>query len=100
MYYVVPLIIFSVWLSVVTYLHHTHKDTILYGDSAWSFYKGALMTVDRSYGRLIDFLHHNMETHMVHHMFFTSIPHYHIKAATAALKEQVGVLAFPLLTLL
>jgi len=88
-YYAVPLFIFSIWLSIVTFLHHTHKDATIYGDSTWSFYLGSLMTVDRSYGAIVDYFQHNIETHVIHHMFFTSIPHYRLVEATEASKEKL-----------
>lgn len=90
LYYFVPLLIFSCWLSVVTYLHHTHKDASVYDDGEWTYYKGAVMTVDRDFGSMINHLHHNIETHVIHHLFFTSIPHYHLKDATDAIKGDLG----------
>ena len=48
------------------------------------------MTIDRPYGSIYDFLHHRIgSTHVAHHVNHT-IPHYHAKEATEALKE-----AFP-----
>lgn len=54
------------------------------------FRKGSLWTIDRSFGPLINHLHHNIETHVVHHMFFTAIPHYHLVEATEAVKPLLG----------
>jgi len=88
--YFAPYIFFVMWLDLVTYLHHTDPELTYYRDSAWSFLKGALSTMDRSYGRVIDHLHHNIGTHMIHHMFFTKIPHYHLLDATEALKPMLG----------
>eukprot|EP01127_Copromyxa_protea_P003548 TRINITY_DN13358_c0_g1_i1.p1 TRINITY_DN13358_c0_g1~~TRINITY_DN13358_c0_g1_i1.p1 ORF type:complete len:364 (-),score=51.68 TRINITY_DN13358_c0_g1_i1:57-1148(-) len=93
-YYSVPLVIFSFWLSMVTYLHHTHKDVTIFGDSTWSYFKGSVNTVDRSYGWILDYFHHNIETHCVHHIFFSSIPHYHLVEATNAAKSVLGDLYF------
>lgn len=48
----------------------------------WDWLRGALSTVDRSCGPLLDMaFHHVTETHVCHHLF-PSIPHYH---------AQVGV---------
>lgn len=33
---------------------------------------------------------HNIETHVVHHIFFTQIPHYNLVKATDAVKELLG----------
>ena len=55
------------------------------------YYK-SLMTkphqVDRPYHPWIDFLHHHIsDCHVVHHLFYTKIPHYHLRQATDALVE-------------
>ena len=55
---------------------------LYYRDGAWTYYLGALSTVDRTYGSVIDHLHHNIETHVLHHVFFTKIPHYNLVKAT------------------
>ena len=52
--------------------------------------QGALSTIDRTYGRVIDYLHHDIGTHVVHHILFTAIPHYHLREATAAVKPLLG----------
>eukprot|EP00658_Telonema_sp_P-2_P037164 TRINITY_DN26758_c0_g1_i1.p1 TRINITY_DN26758_c0_g1~~TRINITY_DN26758_c0_g1_i1.p1 ORF type:complete len:110 (+),score=29.12 TRINITY_DN26758_c0_g1_i1:206-535(+) len=59
----------------------------VFDDTEWSFVKGAFETVDRDYGWGIDDFHHNItDGHVVHHLFSTSIPHYNLSAATAALR--------------
>lgn len=88
--YFVPWVIFLVWLDMVTYLHHTSPLNEYYRSSAWTFLRGGLSTVDRSYGSLVDQLHHNIGTHVVHHLFFTKIPHYHLLDATAAIRPILG----------
>jgi omega-3 fatty acid desaturase (delta-15 desaturase) len=89
--YVVPYIIFTYWLSMVTYLHHTDSRVPYYRDGEWSFLKGALSTIDRSYGSsAVDHLMHDIGTHTVHHIFFTKIPHYNLRKATALLKPVLG----------
>merc|ERR1719373_291460 len=50
--------------------------------STWSFVKGNLCSVDRSYGWLTDNLSHNIGTHQIHHLFI-GIPHYKLNEATA-----------------
>ena len=78
--------VFSWWITTVTYLQHhdnSPDDTVVYGDGSWTFMKGALQTVDRSYGSIIDKLTHNITNgHLVHHIFFRQIPHYHLEKAT------------------
>ena len=85
-YYGVSWFVFCWWLYTVTYLqHHDDKieNTIVYGDDTWSYVLGALQTLDRSYGSIIDNLTHNITNcHIVHHLFYTKIPHYHLEKAT------------------
>jgi omega-3 fatty acid desaturase (delta-15 desaturase) len=85
-YYGASWLVFSWWLITVTYLQHhdnTVENTIVYGDESWTYLKGALQTVDRSYGSFIDTMTHNItDGHIVHHIFFTKIPHYHLSKAT------------------
>jgi acyl-lipid omega-3 desaturase len=84
----VPWLILSMWLFTVTYLQHHSEDGRLYTDDTWTFTKGAFQTVDRNYGKYINQLsHHMMDGHVIHHLFFTRVPHYHLKEATDALQK-------------
>jgi omega-3 fatty acid desaturase (delta-15 desaturase) len=87
-YYGVPYVIFVMWLDLVTYLHHTEADIPWYPDEDWFFLKGALSTIDRDYG-IFNPIHHDIGTHVAHHIFL-SIPHYHLQAATEAIKPVLG----------
>lgn len=90
--YIVPWLVFHSWLYTVTYLqHHNGEDTKVYADGAWNYLDGALETVDRKYGWPIDTLHHHIsDGHIVHHLFFTQIPHYNLMKATAAIRPLLG----------
>ncbi len=87
-YYLGPYIVFVVWLDLVTFLHHTDPDVPWYRGRDWYFLKGALSTVDHDYG-FINNIHHNIGTHVAHHIFLT-MPHYHLKTATEAIKPVLG----------
>lgn len=87
-YYLVPYLIFVAWLDLVTYLHHTESDIPWYRSEDWYFLKGAVSTIDRDYG-LFNPIHHNIGTHVAHHIFL-SIPHYHLLEATEAIKPVLG----------
>lgn len=87
-YYLVPYIIFVMWLDLVTFLHHTEDDIPWYRGEDWYFLKGALSTIDRDYG-FINPIHHNIGTHVAHHIFL-NMPHYHLKTATEAIKPLLG----------
>ena len=88
-FYIVPYIVFVCWLDIVTYLHHTDRRLPWYRGEGWTFLKGALSTMDRDYGRVLNFIHHDIGTHVAHHLFI-GIPHYHLRTATAAIKDVLG----------
>merc|ERR1712232_536648 len=82
----VPWLVMSFWLFMVTYLQHHSDDGKLYTDDTFSFEKGAFETVDRNYGKWINRMsHHMMDGHVVHHLFFEKVPHYRLEKATEAL---------------
>ena len=87
-YYVMPYLVFVMWLDLVTFLHHTEPDIPWYRDESWYFLKGALSTIDRDYG-IFNNIHHNIGTHVAHHIFL-NMPHYYLKDATAAIKPILG----------
>lgn len=81
----------NAWLVLYTWLQHTDPSVPQYGEDEWTFVKGALTTIDRSYG-IFCFFHHKIgSTHVTHH-FFHEIPFYNGDAATAAIKEFLGPL--------
>lgn len=87
-YYAAPYIVFVVWLDLVTFLHHTDSDVPWYRGEDWTFLKGAISSVDRSYG-LFNHIHHDIGTHVAHHIFL-NIPHYNLLKATEAIKPVMG----------
>ena len=88
--YFCPLLVVNCWLVIYTWLHHTDTDVPHLAGSEFSFVRGAFLSIDRPYGKIIDFLHHRIgSTHVVHHIF-PSIPHYHARKATNQIKN-----AFP-----
>lgn len=96
-WYFVPYMIFTCWLSFVTYMHHMAPESVFMRSveknketGEWSFAKGAETTIDRDFGPILNYLHHNIETHFVHHLFFTKIPHYNLVKATEAVKAVAG----------
>ncbi|MCB1315822.1 MAG: DUF3474 domain-containing protein [Leptospiraceae bacterium] len=87
-YYLGPYIVFIAWLDLVTFLHHNEASLPWYRGEKWSFMKGAISSIDRDYGFIND-IHHNIGTHVVHHLFI-AIPHYHLKQATQAIRPVLG----------
>jgi omega-3 fatty acid desaturase (delta-15 desaturase) len=92
--YWAPWLVFVVWLDLVTYLHHHGLPTDStekmpwYRGAEWSYLRGGLTTLDHDYG-LFNKIHHDIGTHVVHHLF-PQIPHYNLKEATAALIPVLG----------
>ena len=82
----VPWMVMSFWLFMVTYLQHHSDEGKLYTDKTHTFVKGAFETVDRSYGKWTNKLsHHMMDGHVMHHLFFEKVPHYQLEKATKSL---------------
>ncbi|KAI9277110.1 fatty acid desaturase-domain-containing protein [Phascolomyces articulosus] len=89
-FYVMPYMASNIILTVIFYLQHIHPSIPHYRENVWNFHRGAALTVDRSYGSILDhFFHHVGDTHVVHH-FFSRIPHYHAIEATRYIKKALG----------
>ncbi|GFY93148.1 fatty acid desaturase 8 [Actinidia rufa] len=88
--YGVPYWGFVIWLDLVTYLHHHGHEEKLpwYRGKEWSYLRGGLTTLDRDYG-WINNVHHDIGTHVIHHLF-PQIPHYNLIEATEAAKPVLG----------
>ena len=90
--YGLPYLVINAWLVAYTWLQHTDLDIPHFTrcDSIWA--KGALQTVDRPYGPLLNFLHHGIgATHVCHHVN-PSIPHYNAWRGTALLRQRFQLL--------
>lgn len=87
--YVIPYLWVNHWLVMITLLQHTHPALPHYDEREWDWLRGALATVDRSYG-FLDIVHHHLaDTHVAHHLF-SQIPHYHAQEVTEAIKPILG----------
>ncbi|KAI9019338.1 fatty acid desaturase-domain-containing protein [Phycomyces nitens] len=89
-YYVMPYLLINCWVILVTYLQHTSPNVPRYDSGVWNFQRGAALTIDRSYGPVLDHIfHHVADAHVVHH-FISTIPHYHCVEATRHLRTVLG----------
>lgn len=86
-FYFAPLLVFMGWLVLTTFLHHQDIDAPWYGNSEWTYVKGNLSSIDRSYGFIIDNIIHDIGTHQIHHLF-PKIPHYKLRTATKAFQTS------------
>ena len=90
MYYGVPYLIVNCWLVCITYLQHTDTYVPHFRGGAFSWLRGALATVDRSYGSFLDDAHHHIaDSHVAHHLFST-MPWYNAVKATPYIKRALG----------
>jgi hypothetical protein len=54
-------------------LQHTDVAVPIYSTAEWTWAKGAMQTVDRPYGSLLNLLHHGLgSTHVCHHLTHAS----------------------------
>ncbi len=85
--YIGPLLVINCWLVVYTWLHHTDSDVPHLSNTEFSFMKGAFLSIDRPYGKILNFLHHNIgSSHVVHHVC-PYIPHYNAIKATVLIRK-------------
>jgi omega-6 fatty acid desaturase (delta-12 desaturase) len=87
-----PYLVVNFWLVLITLLQHTHPSLPHFDSAEWEWLRGALSTVDRSYGSVLNTLHHHIaDTHVCHHLFST-LPHYHaqVRDASAALRRRTN----------
>jgi len=86
--YGLPYLVINAWLVSYTWLHHTDTNIPHFSSADWTWAKGALQTVDRPYGPLLNLLHHGIgSTHLCHHIN-PRIPHYNAWQATTLLQMR------------
>lgn len=89
-YYGVPYLVVNAHLVLITFLQHTDTYIPHYKEGSFTWLRGALATVDRSYGWFLDAcFHHIADTHVCHHLFHY-MPWYHAQEATEAIKPLLG----------
>ncbi len=86
--YGLPYLVINAWLVAYTWLQHTDTNIPHFSTNDWNWAKGALQTVDRPYGPLLNLLHHGIgSTHVCHHIN-PRIPHYNAWQASALLRKR------------
>ncbi len=88
-YILAPYLIYGGWLTFMTWMQHVSEEVPVYQAQDWTPLKGALSSVDRNYGPFNWLTHNTGNYHVIHHIFPT-IPHYHLKQATDAVKPLLG----------
>ena len=75
-----------------TWLQHSDINIPHFSSVDWTWAKGAMQTVDRPCGPLLNFLHHGIGSTHVCHQVDSRIPHYNAWQATALLKQRFPAL--------
>jgi len=70
-------------------LQHTDVAVPIYSTAEWTWAKGAMQTVDRLYGSLLNLLHHGVgSTHVCHHLN-SRIPHFNAWRGNSLLRQRL-----------
>lgn len=86
--WVVPWIIAYAYFALITMLHHTHPEVPNLDKRRWSrAASGLALTVYCRYPRWLEFLMHDINVHVPHHIS-SAIPYYHLRKAHAALESK------------
>lgn len=89
-YYLIPYAVANYHLVLITYLQHTDVYMPHFRNKEWTWLRGALCTVDRSFGPILDHtFHHITDTHVCHHLF-SKMPFYHAQEATEHIRKVLG----------
>jgi omega-6 fatty acid desaturase (delta-12 desaturase) len=90
LYYFMPYLHCHFYFVVYTLCHHSSPSLPTYSGDKWNYLQGAMSTIDRTHGPLIDNLwHYISRTHVIHHIF-SDLPFYNSWEATERLKPILG----------
>ena len=87
-FWLVPWMVYHFWMSTFTIVHHTAPDISFKEPEEWNEVQAQLSgTVHCDYPRWIEFLCHDINVHVPHHLS-TAIPWYNLRLAHSSLKEN------------
>lgn len=87
-FWILPALLFQIWMSTYTFLHHTAEDIPFYAPEEWTPFKGqALSTVNVRFPGWLSFLHFHIDVHIPHHVA-PNLPAYRLQEANAALRAS------------
>jgi omega-6 fatty acid desaturase (delta-12 desaturase) len=85
-YYYVPIFIAAAHGAMLTYLHHTSADALIFDRADWTPFRGQVVsTFNVRFPRWIEALWFDINIHLPHHLA-PRIPWYHLDAATEAIR--------------
>jgi len=89
-FWFIPWLVFHFWMSTFTLLHHTAPHIPFLEESKWRDATAALQyTVHCHYPAWVDFLCHDINLHIPHHIS-TAIPHYRLRLANDSIRKNWG----------
>lgn len=89
-FWLVPWLIFHFWFSTFTLIHHTSPEIPWKSETNWNSAEAQLFgTVHCNYPRWVEFLCHDINYHIPHHVT-PAIPFYNLRKAHQSLKDNWG----------
>ena len=89
-FWLMPWMVYHFWMSTFTIVHHTAPDIPFTSPQEWNEAQAQLFgTVHCDYPRWVEFLCHDINVHIPHHIS-TAIPSYNLRMAHRAIKENWG----------
>ncbi len=87
-YYLVPTFIAAAHGAMLTYLHHTSADAMVFDRADWTPFRGQVAsTFNVRFPRFVEALWFDINIHLVHHLA-PRVPWYHLRAATEAIRAK------------
>ncbi len=89
-FWLLPWLVYHFWMSTFTLVHHTTPDIPFTPADQWHEAQAQLSgTVHCDYPRWVEFLCHDINVHIPHHIS-TAIPSYNLRMAHRSIKENWG----------
>lgn len=89
-FWLMPWLCYHFWMSTFTLVHHTAPNIQFHPTEQWNAAQAQLSgTVHCGYPRWIEFLCHDINVHIPHHIS-TAIPSYNLRLAHQSLKQHWG----------
>lgn len=89
-FWFVPWMVYHFWMSTFTIVHHTAPNIAFTPSEQWNEAEAQLFgTVHCDYPRWVEFLCHDINVHIPHHIS-TAIPSYNLRLAHQSLKQKWG----------
>jgi acyl-lipid omega-6 desaturase (Delta-12 desaturase) len=89
-FWLMPWLVYHFWMSTFTVVHHTASNIPFHPAAQWNEAISQLAgTVHCEYPRWVEFLCHDINVHVPHHIS-TAIPSYNLRRAHSIIKENWG----------